>query len=195
MGEKCTPQRVVFNTLKKWREILGVLSHCVSKSCGDQVMPHTHICFRFSLNLAEERDFHSLWGSARCACCAWVHHGPLIPGHMLHGINEDIIHGFWKMLRLDDLSFLIMVILQKQQIHISAGSMFHGMAYMERAGMINVTTSVLSQTQFWILLGRRSAARWTPVRSVRQKSSWAETHYSQHLNDYIIISQVSWLHI
>jgi hypothetical protein len=22
--------------------------------------------------------FHSLWGSARCACCAWVHHGPLI---------------------------------------------------------------------------------------------------------------------
>jgi len=103
---------------------------------------------------------------------------------------------FWKMLRLDDLPFLIMVILQKQQIHISAGSMFHGMAYMERAGMINVTTSVLSQTQFWILLGRRSAARWTPCvlwgrKVVEQKPLFPTSQWLYNNITSIVIAYIN----
>ena len=86
---------------------------------------------------------------------------------MLHGINEDIIHGClenaWK---LDDLPFLDMVILQKQQIQISAGYMFHGMAYMERAGIADPILDPAGTT----IRGEMNA-----VRSVRQKSSWAET--------------------
>ena len=95
---------------------------------------------------------------------------------MLHGINEDIIHGFlenaWK---LDDLPFLDMVILQKQQIQISAGYMFHGMAYMERAGMINVTTSVRLADPILDPAGTTIRGEMNAMRSVRQKSSWAET--------------------